>query len=183
MTAKNILQGTAIGTLVMFFWGTTEWFNPLLHLPYKTASNPDIVNKALNDNMPESGMYIWPNGNETKTADGNARDIVYFIAKNDASFYNPSKFMPVELVTQVAIWFIVTYLLLLTSFQKHWQRVRFTLIIGLLVGLTFFLPLWNWWGFSAEYVIIRWANMMLGWFLAALAVSYFLRNKIKQIKS
>lgn len=91
--------------------------------------------------------------------------------------------MPVELVTQVAIWFIVTYLLLLTSFQKHWQRVRFTLIIGLLVGLTFFLPLWNWWGFSAEYVIIRWANMMLGWFLAALAVSYFLRNKIKQIKS
>jgi hypothetical protein len=128
-------------------------------------------------------MYIWPNGNETKTADGNARDIVYFIAKNDASFYNPSKFMPVELVTQVAIWFIVTYLLLLTSFQKHWQRVRFTLIIGLLVGLTFFLPLWNWWGFSAEYVIIRWANMMLGWFLAALAVSYFLRNKIKQIKS
>jgi hypothetical protein len=133
--------------------------------------------------MPESGMYIWPNGNETKTADGNAKDIVYFIAKNDASFYNPSKFMPVELVTQVAIWFIVTYLLLLTSFQKHWQRVRFTLIIGLLVGLTFFLPLWNWWGFSAEYVIIRWANMMLGWFLAALAVSYFLRNKIKQIKS
>ena len=89
----------------MFFWGATEWFNPLLHKPYKTVSNPETVNKTLNENMPESGMYIWPNGNETKTADGKAKDIVYFVAKNEASFYNPSKFMPVELLTQVAVWF------------------------------------------------------------------------------
>ena len=87
----------------MFFWGATEWFNPLLHKPYKTVSNPETVNKTLNENMPESGMYIWPNGNETKTADGKAKDIVYFVAKNEASFYNPSKFMPVELLTQVAV--------------------------------------------------------------------------------
>lgn len=183
MTTKNLLIGTAIGTLVMFFWGATEWFNPLLHKPYKTVSNPETVNKTLNENMPESGMYIWPNGNETKTSDGKAKDIVYFVAKNEASFYNPSKFMPVELLTQVAIWFIITYLLLLVGFQKHWQRVKFILLVGLLVGLTFFLPLWNWWGFSTEYVIIRWANMMLGWFLAASAVSYTLRNKITTNKN
>lgn len=178
MTAKNLLIGTVFGTLVMFFWGATEWFNPLLHKPYKTAVNPEVVNKTLSENMSESGMYIWPNGNETKTLDGKAKDIVYFIAKNEASFYNPSKFMPVELLTQAVIWFIITYLLLLTGFQKHWHRVKFILIIGFLVGFAFFLPLWNWWGFSTEYVVIRWANMMLGWFLAASSVSYILRNKV-----
>jgi len=79
--------------------------------------------------------------------------------------------------------FIITYLLLLVGFQKHWQRVKFILLIGLLVGLTFYIPLWNWWGFSTEYVVIRWANMMLGWFLASSAVSYFLRNKIMTNKN
>jgi hypothetical protein len=182
MTMKNLLMGTAIGTLVMFLWGATEWVNPLLHLPYHTASNPEIVNKTLTENMPENGMYIWPNGVETKTSEGKAKEIVYFIAKNDSSFYNPTKFMPLELLTQMLIWLIVTYLLFITGFQKHWQRVRFILIIGILVGLAFFLPLWNWWGFSTKYVTIRWGNMLMGWFLAGSAVSYFLRNQFQTTK-
>jgi hypothetical protein len=182
MTTKNLLIGTAIGTLVMFFWGATEWFNPLLHLPYKTATNAEQVNKTLNENLPESGMYIWPNGNDTKTSDGKAKDIVYFIAKNDASFYNPAKFMPVELLTQVVVWFLVTYLLLLTNFAKHTQRIKLVLILGVLIGFAFFIPMWNWWGFSTEYVLVRWLNMLVGWFLAGTAISYFLRKQFQTSK-
>ena len=183
MTLKNLLTGTLIGTVVMFFWGATEWFNPILKLPYNTVVNPEMVNKTLNENMPENGMYIWPNDVETKTNDGKAKDIVYFIAKNDADFYNPSKFMPLELITQLIIWFTITYLLLLTNFTSHWKRVKFILVLGLLVGFTFFLPLWNWWGFSTEYVVIRIINNLVGWFLAGTAVSYFLRKKFININS
>ncbi|MFP2996057.1 hypothetical protein ABN763_09100 [Spongiivirga sp. MCCC 1A20706] len=183
MKFKNLLFGTIIGTLVMFFWGATEWFNPILQIPYKTVENTNKVNMTLNENMPENGMYIWPNGIETKTNDGKAKDIVYFIAKNEADFYNPSKFMPVELVTQLIIWFTITYLLFLVNFTNHWKRVKFILIIGLLVGLTFFLPLWNWWGFSTEYVVIRGLNLLVGWFLAGTTVSYLLRNKFININT
>jgi hypothetical protein len=127
-------------------------------------------------------MYIWPNGNDTKTVDGKAKDIVYFIAKNDVSFYNPAKFMPVEVLTQVVIWFIMTYLLLLTNFAKHSQRVKFILIVGVLVGFAFFIPMWNWWGFSTEYVLARWLNMLVGWFLAGTAISYSLRKQFQTTK-
>ncbi|MEO1049013.1 MAG: hypothetical protein AAFX87_00190 [Bacteroidota bacterium] len=176
MKTKSLFKASLIGTLVMFLWGATEWFNPLLHQPYKKVSNPHLVNETLNANMPESGMYVWPHGDESKR-NGEAQEIVYFVAKSDPSFYNPAKFMGVELLTQLLVWILITYLLLRTGFAKHWTRVKFIMGIGVLVGLTFFLPLWNWWAFSTEYVLARWLNMLAGWFLAGSAVSYFLRNK------
>lgn len=180
MKVKLFILSTLTGALIMFFWGATEWFNPLLHLPYKTATNPEQVNQTLNTNMPENGIYLWPNGVETKTQDGKAKDIVYFIAKNNASFYNPAKFMPVELLTQLLIWFLITYLLYFVNFTDYWKRIKLIIIVGILVGLTFFLPLWNWWGFSTSYVIIRWANMLVGWFLSSLAVSYIFKKYSQQ---
>ena len=179
ISLKSLVTGTVIGATGMFFWGATEWFNPLLHKPYKQVGNPEVVNQTLNSNMPESGMYVWPNGPNTKTVDGEAKELVYFIAKSEASFYNPGKFMTIELLTQCIIWLIITYLLLLTRFTKHWARVRFILLVGVLVGFAFFIPLWNWWAFSTEYVAARWVNMLVGWLLAGSAVSYFLRKQFQ----
>lgn len=180
MRTKTLLTGTAIGTLVMFFWGATEWFNPILKLPYKTAENTAELHQTLLEHMPENGMYIWPNGTETKTGDGKAKDIVYFMAKKDASFYNPGKFMWVELLTKVLTWFLLTYTMLWSKLGEHGQRVKLVLIVAILVGLAFYMPMWNWWGFSTAYVLVRWLNMLVGWGLAGAAVSYMLRKQIQR---
>jgi hypothetical protein len=181
MKIKTIIFSTILGAVLMFFWGATEWFNPLLKLPYSKVENPAKVNKVLNENMVESGMYLWPLGDATKTPEGNAKDIVYFVAKNDASFYNPNKFMPVEFLTQLIVWFLISVILFKSKIQDYWNRIYLVLLLGGLVGAAFFLPLWNWWGFSALYVVVRWTNLMLGWFLTSLAVSYVFKKYSRKI--
>lgn len=178
---KLLLFGTLIGTLVSFFWGATEWFNPLLEEPYNTATNPTKLNEAMLAYMPENGIYTWPNGPETKTANGEAKDLVYFVAKQEAAFYNPAKFMLVQLMTQILIWLTITYLMIRFAPKSHAQRVQFVAFLALVVGLGYFLPMWNWWGFSTPYVLTRWLNLLIGWLLAGAAISFFLRKSFQKL--
>ncbi|MEL6556596.1 MAG: hypothetical protein AAFQ94_00335 [Bacteroidota bacterium] len=176
---KSLLIGTLTGTVVMFLWGATEWFNPFMQQPYKKVTNPTALHESLQQEIPENGVYIWPNGPDSKTSDGQARDLVYFMVKQDASFYNPGKFMLIELLTQLLTWFLITYLLLSTGLQNHSKRIRLVCLFAVLVGLGYFLPMWNWWGFSTEYVLTRWLNLLIGWVLAGTSISYFLRKHIQ----
>lgn len=178
MKIKTIILGTLIGTLISFFWGAAEWVLPIMHSPYEEVHNASEVNKTLSKNMPENGIYVWPNGDHTKDATGLPKDIVYFIAKNENSFYNPGKFMSFQIFTLLATWLIIVYLLVSLRITKYWLRIRFILILGLLNGLAFHLPMWNWWGFSTDYTLLRWGSMMIGWFLSGITISFFLRNRI-----
>lgn len=182
---KNSFQilviGSLIGTFVMFCWGATEWLNPLLHLPYKQVVNPSQLHQSMKANMPDNGMYVWPNGANSKTEDGQVKDLVYFLSKQDASFYNPGRFMTIQLLTQLFTWLLITYLFIKTGIRSHRRRMQLIFLFTLLIGLTYYLPMWNWWGFSTEYVVSRWLNLLVGWMLAGLAVSFFLKKSLHQL--
>lgn len=176
MNAKNLIKGTLIGTLVLFFWGATEWINPLPRKVYKSPKSSEAVNKVLMENMEESGMYIWPNGPETRNEAGLPTESMYFMAKQSPDFYNPGKFMSGQLLINLSLWFLLSFLLLKVNLAGHWQRVGFVMIIAMIAALSYLIPMWNWWGFSTPYVLVSLLNMLLGWFLAASAVSWTLRN-------
>lgn len=172
MNAKNLAKGSLIGTLVLFLYGATEWFNPYLHQVYKNPTSRTEVSQVLSENMSENGVYVWPNGGAQQKSE---MDVIYFISKQDPSFYNPAKFMAGQLLINLLLWFLITALLLKAKIASHKQRVFFIMIIAIVAGLSYLIPMWNWWGFSTEYVMMRWGNMLIGWLLAGIAVSWFLR--------
>ena len=174
MNAKNLVKGTFIGTLVLFLYGATEWFNPFIHQVYHSPKSNEEVSQVLLKNMPENGVYIWPNGGDAQHK--SEMDIIYFISKQDPSFYNPFKFMAGQLLINLVLWFLITALLFKAKIESHPERVLFITIIGIVAGLSYLIPMWNWWGFSTEYVLMRWGNMLIGWSLAGTAVSWFLRS-------
>ncbi|MEM6805923.1 MAG: hypothetical protein AAF696_31290 [Bacteroidota bacterium] len=174
MNAKNLVKGTLIGTLVLFLYGATEWFNPYLHQVYKHPKSKEQVAQVLLDNMSENGIYIWPNRGEAE--EKSEMGIIYFISKQDPSFYDPGKFMGGQLLINLMLWFLITALLLQAKIESHRQRVLFIMILGIIAGLSYLIPMWNWWGFSTEYVLMRWGNMLIGWLLAGIAVSWSLRS-------
>ncbi|MEM8889063.1 MAG: hypothetical protein AAGD28_13850 [Bacteroidota bacterium] len=181
MNAKNLIKGTLIGTLVLFFWGATEWINPLPRMVYKSPKSSEAVNKVLMENMEESGMYIWPNGPETRNEAGNPEGVMYFMAKQSPDFYNPGKFMSGQLVINLSLWFLLSFLILKSNLKGYWQRVGFVMIIALIASLSYLIPMWNWWGFSTPYLLLTLLNMLIGWFLAASAVSWALRNSFEPV--
>ncbi len=180
---KKLLIGALIGTVVGFVWGATEWFNPLLQQPYKQVKNQTEVNSTLIDNLDENGIYVWHKDtqlhleNATSVAEKDS-NVMYFIAKNDGKYYQPGRFMGIEVLTQFLTWLLITYLFIRLDIRGHFDRIKFVGLLALVVGLGYVLPMWNWWGFSTEFVAIRWGNLLVGWLLAATAVSFYLKKQI-----
>ena len=172
--SRPVLLAALVGTVAMFFYGATEWFNPLLHRPYQLPPNPESFNQQLAASVPGEGIFVWPQGSETHNADGTISQPQYFLVKRTAEYYQPGRFMAVELIGQFVTWWLVAFLMLRLGLRTHRERTGLALALAGFVGLGYFLPMWNWWGFPTDYVLTRWINLAIGWTLAGAAAAWAL---------
>ena len=76
----------------------------------------------------------------------------------------------ISLIIQVLGAGIITWMLMQTKLTPYQKRVSFVTLAGVLVGVLGLLPSWNWWGFSGAYTLSCVADLVIGWFLAGLAI-------------
>ena len=55
--------------------------------------------------------------------------------------------------------------------QRYASRVGFIVLLGLFAGVVCHLPYWNWWHFSAAYTLVAFADLLIGWWAAGLAIA------------
>lgn len=177
MNGKKVLKGALIGTMVIFLWNSTEWFNPLMKAPYKQVKDPISFNRTINLQMPEDGIYAWHANFARESGTSRSNHVFYFTAKANESYYNPGRFIVIELFTQLCIWSLVSYLLILIGRKTYWKQMGVLMILGLVAIFSFQVPMWNWWAFSSEFVLLRSFQMLFGWFLAGSALYYVLWYK------
>jgi hypothetical protein len=79
--------------------------------------------------------------------------------------------LPVQLVTSIVSAILATWLLMNTTLPSYWQRVGFLVILALTAGVICHVPNWNWWGFSASYTAVAFADLLIGWALAGLVIA------------
>jgi len=177
MKTSQLLKGAFVGTLTIFLWNSTEWFNPLMKSPYKQVKNPVEYNKLIEEQMPEDGIYAWHANFSKESGILGAGNAFYFTSKAKESHYNPVRFIGIELATQFCIWFLVCYVLLTIGKTTYWKQIQLTLTIGFITIFGFLLPMWNWWAFSTEFVAARSFQMLAGWFLASTVLYFVLWRK------
>lgn len=181
MDGKTIMKATIAGMFVAFVWGATEWMIPWYNLPYLDVANPELFHTVMDTELPENGMYIWPKGMESLDESGKPSQVVYFMAKQSPEYYDPGRFMSIQLLTNAGIWLIISFILVSQQVHGHLNRVGLVVILALLGTLTHLIPMWNWWGFSNSYLLVRFANLLLGWVLAGFVVSLVIgRNLTKE---
>src|SRR5881397_2201976 len=79
--------------------------------------------------------------------------------------------LPIQLVTSIVSAFLATWLLMNTTLPGYWPRVGFLVVLALTAGVICHVPDWNWWGFSAGYTAVAFADLLIGWTLAGLAIA------------
>ncbi|NGX62255.1 MAG: hypothetical protein K940chlam9_01750 [Chlamydiae bacterium] len=176
---RKLLFGTLLGTVVVFIWMMISW----MVLPWHCATlnsfeNEGAVADVINEQVSDDGVYVLPNMCKNKD-DAEAMKkgpFVFAVVKKYGVDPHDAAPFVLSFLTQAIGAFLISYLLLLTKLDMGYiGRVLFVTLVALTVGVLAHLPEWIWWGFSFSFVGVMIADLLIGWFLAGLAMAAFVK--------
>jgi hypothetical protein len=180
---RYLIQGGVLGGIVLFIWSAISWMALPFHDQHlKGFTNETLVESALMASLEKEagGVYILPNPMSPAhlTAEANQRaqqkmqsGPFALVVMNPKGGGSMPQNMALALVIQILGAALVTGLLLKTGGMKYWGRVGFVVLFGIAAGVVCWLPQWNWWGFSAGFVLTELMDLLVGWFLAGLVIA------------
>ncbi len=183
---NRILKCGLVGGLIVFVWCIVSWmFLPWHHRSLNKFKDESKVYQAIKDNAPVSGIYVLPNmyiyrdGASQSDLNREVSSQTQMMQKGPVMFASVcvegitgSMYMPfiISLIIEVVGAGIITWMLFQTRLTAVEHKIAFVTLAGLLVGVLGLLPSWNWWGFSLSYTLGGMADLVIGWFLAGIAI-------------
>lgn len=165
---QNILAVVLCG-LVLFIWGFVSWaLLPWHDMVANKFTDESAVAQVLKTNSPLAGVYYLPYA-ETDHRPGEVAAFVNVLP--DGFDMNMGKLMLFALLGQMLSALLVLLLLAHTSGLNYCQRVGFVALTGLIIGFVSHFPYWNWFGFSAGYVLVIILDSVAAWTLAGLVMA------------
>lgn len=184
---KPIAIGSIVGGVIVFIWGAISWMLLPWHLTSMQQFRSEwVMSKTIALSAPKSGIYILPNV-YTHEAGLSKEDLKKHIQEGKEKMKNgPLVFASVQLegkdfespapyigslIIQIVGAFGISWLLSQTRQLSYFKKVGFVTAIGLIAGILAYLPTINWWGFPVGYVTVQMLDLIIGWFLAGLALA------------
>ena len=189
---KQLLLGTVLGAIVLFLWSALAWMLiPWPGDPLRSFTNEDAVLQAIKQNAPRSGTYLVPNmprrtpgmtdqqyaAAEKAMADRWGRGPIVFAAVRLEPFGSFGAALVIQFLTQLVLAVIATLLLLQTIGLSRAGRIAFVAAIGVIIFVGGHVDEWTWWSFSNAYMLMQFGAIVIGWVLAALVISTFVRGR------
>ena len=189
---KQLVLGSVLGAIVLFVWSAIAWMLiPWPGEPLRSFTNEDAVTQAITANAPRSGNYLLPNmpkrtpgmtdqqyaAAEKAMADRWARGPIVFAAVRLEPFgsFGSGAGDPVSHPVCVGAARDSAVAANQRSFPL-WSHC-FRHAIGVIIFVGGHVDEWNWWSFSNAYMLMQFGAIVIGWVLAALVISTFVRGK------
>jgi hypothetical protein len=203
---KTLWKSALLGGIIVFIWGIVSWMLLPWHMmTTHKFINEEQVATALKANAPQTGIYFLPSCQiddsnnqgqneqpskedqqqakadlQKKMEDAKARmkrgPIVFAsVCLEGMDPASPKPFIG-SLIIQIIAAFLASWLLMHTKAQPYMRHVGFVTVIGLFAGVVSALPSWNWMGFSVGWTIVSILDLVIGWFLAGLAIAKIIKK-------
>ena len=75
-----------------------------------------------------------------------------------------------QLLTDVVTAMLLAFVLGMTPVRRYGSAAVFLGLVGLAAGIAQMFPLWNWYGFPADFALRGILDLMIGWMMAALVL-------------
>ena len=188
----RIALAAILGALVLFVWSALAWMViPWPGEPLRGFTNEDAVVQTIKANVPRSGNYLLPievkrtsgmTDEQYRTAVQNAENRMIqgpmiFASVRLEPMGSMARYMVIGFITDVIAVLLACILLLQTNAASYPARVGFVAGLGILIFVGGHLDEWNWWGFSNAYMLMQFGVIVIGWILAGLVISVFVRGR------
>ena len=189
---KQLALGSILGAIVLFVWSAIAWMLiPWPGTPLRSFTNEDAVTQSITANAPRSGNYLLPNmprrtpgmtdqqyaAAQKAMEDRMTRGPIVFTAVRLEPFSSMGLALVIQFLTQFVLALLATLLLLQTSGLSRSGRIAFVTAIGVIIFVGGHVDEWNWWSFSNAYMLMQFGALVIGWLLASLVISTFVRGK------
>jgi hypothetical protein len=166
MTKRIILAGV-LGGIAMFIWTSiAHMVLPLGEAGIREIPNEQAVLAAMQANIGESGLYIFPGSglgpDATREQKSEAMKKMYEKLANNPSgilMYHPpgrvfamGKLLGVEFSTELLESILAVFLLAQTGLASFGARLGFVFLAGILAAIATNVSYWNWYGFPCVYI-------------------------------
>ena len=173
---QAVIKAALAGGGVLFVWGVVYWVVLPIHQGvFGQFHDEDAVASVLTQNAPQSGIYIYPGGQDEEAAEKMARGPFAFVVFHPGGMTSMVRPLLTQLGIQVLGAFLISLLLARAGFGGYWGRVGFVVLLLLAAGVLCHLPNWNWWHFSSGYILMVFVDLLAGGFLAALVMARIIR--------
>ncbi len=177
---RSIVIGGLLGGLVLFVWSAISWMVlPWHHSNFHKFDQEKVVEIVMQTNAPHKGIYLLPNpshgsAQERKEAHERASKGPFaFVVMNPKGWGSMPLHMIFGLLIQIAGAGLVTGFL--TFIKKpdaaYAEKFIFVVLFALAAGVVCQLPYWNWWGFPKDFILLAFADLLIGWSLAGLMIA------------
>ncbi len=170
----KVIKAGIVGGLIIFAWSAVSW--TLLPWHMKTLNffkDESAVVQTIQANVPQSGIYLLPNmsKNGAATSEQSTQPFVFAAVHLESTSNSMTKPMLISLAEQIIAAFLVAWLLLKTTGLSYMGRLGFVVIFSVAAGIIAIVPNWNWFAFDINYSLCLFADLLIGWFLAGLALA------------
>ena len=180
---KTVIKGAVIGGIIVFVWGMISWgLLPWHRMNMHHFSNGSRVADVIQNNTMEDGIYVYSSHmhhtshcGECKSSDGSGPFIFAAVSKNGINMKG-THLLVRGLIVNIIAAFFVTWMLYRTKSHPYWHKVGFFVLAALFAGFAVNFPHWNWMGFPFSYALVSVVDLVIGWFLAGLAVAKIVRK-------
>lgn len=177
---KGLVRAALIGGVILFVWGFISWMVlPWHRMQYHRFKDERQVQQVIKQNAPEAGVYVLPHccnqDKEELSSLKNEGPVLYGVVRM-TGYHMGAKPLIISLITQILGAAVIAWMLMQTKYKEYKDKVFFVTVAGFLVGLLGLVPGWNWWGFPMSYTLVMWLDLVIGWFLAGLAMGKLLKK-------
>jgi hypothetical protein len=171
----KIIKGAILGGLVMFAWFSISWMALPWHMKSIHAFQDEAAAAAaIGANAPSSGVYVIPHTDMGKSEQKTAKPFAFVSVLADGVDMK-ADMMP-TMLKGLGLYVVLSALLtcLLTKKGAAGCPVAFAVKTGLLVGLASGMPLWIWWHFPCDFVLLEILDYIVAFGLAGMVISKFI---------
>ena len=164
---KKLFLGAVSGGLIVFMWSAVSWMAlPWHKLTMEKFMNEAAVSEFMVQNAPKQGVYLLPWAMEK--AQGGPLLLAAISPEGPRSM---GQTMVFSLLVQILGAFFVTFLVLEGKIPKYRDRAGCAAAFAFAAGVVCYLPNWIWWGVPLVYTVVNMLDLLIGWFLAGLAIA------------
>jgi hypothetical protein len=190
---KRIILAGLLGGLALFAWEfVAHMLFPLGEAGVKGLANEQAIMTAVKDNIKDPGFYIFPAPEDRPGMTGEQkRQAMDRMAQRWRT--GPAGIMVVhpggfdslastQLLTQFGsdiVTMLIAAMVLSLVAAGYGQRVLLTGLMGLLPGFQSEVPLWNWYGFPAAYLLAQVTVHLVGFLVAGLVLAKMVKPPAK----